>query len=242
MVLLSIIIPEYNCEKYIRQAIYSVLKQPCDDYEIIVVDDGSTDNSLKIASEIEKQHNCVKVFHQNNKGVSCARNFGISQAKGLYISFLDADDVYCNNLYTETIKQCLLSNKFDAIKFSYITSDVTLKRGNTIKFNSNEFTNTDYDFSSQFRDPVPSYFYKNETVLQTLLFPEGVAYGEDMIFQFMFAKIAQSITVCERPAFIYRSNPKSSVHTTNLYYAKINEIKAWAKYRGYARIEEKENT
>ena len=87
--MISVIVPIYNTEKYLKRALNSLLKQTYQDLEILLIDDGSTDSSLKICQEYAKKDYRIKVFHQENKGVSVVRNFGLSVAKGEYISFLD---------------------------------------------------------------------------------------------------------------------------------------------------------
>jgi len=91
----SVIIPLYNKEKYISETLQSVFNQQYSDFEIIVVNDGSTDNGLKEVFKI--QHDKLIVFDNKNRGVSEARNFGMLQAKGDYFAFLDADDIWKNN-------------------------------------------------------------------------------------------------------------------------------------------------
>lgn len=91
----SIIMPAYNSEKYIREAINSILKQNFQDFELIIVNDASIDNTLKIAKEFAKKDKRIKVFsHKKNKKRAGALNTGIKKAKGKYISFLDVDDIY----------------------------------------------------------------------------------------------------------------------------------------------------
>lgn len=92
--LISIVIPLYNKEKHIKKTVLSVLDQTFTNFEIIVINDGSTDNSLKTLMTIKDKRLCV--FTTKNQGVSKARNFGISKAKGKFIAFLDADDVWLN--------------------------------------------------------------------------------------------------------------------------------------------------
>jgi glycosyltransferase involved in cell wall biosynthesis len=91
----SVIVPVYNCAEYIRESLYSAIHQtyPSTAVEIIVVDDGSTDNTLEIIKEISCHRSNMRVFSQSNQGPSAARNFGLSQARGDYIQFLDADDI-----------------------------------------------------------------------------------------------------------------------------------------------------
>lgn len=97
----SVVIPLYNKEHYIEATIRSVLNQTCDDYELIVVDDGSKDNSLALARKYECDR--VRVIAQQNQGVSVARNTGIQNARGKFIAFLDADDQWREN-YLATIQ------------------------------------------------------------------------------------------------------------------------------------------
>lgn len=93
MATVSVIIPSYNCAKYVAEAIESVLNQTYDDFEIIVVDDGSTDNTKEILKEyIEKKR--IQYIYQENQGPGAARNSGIKASKGEYIAFLDADDAF----------------------------------------------------------------------------------------------------------------------------------------------------
>lgn len=91
-ILISVIIPVFNTEKYLSRCVESVLNQSFKDFELILVDDGSTDNSGKICDEYSSEDSRVKVIHQDNQGVSVARNQGMAVARGLYVSFVDSDD------------------------------------------------------------------------------------------------------------------------------------------------------
>ena len=101
----SIIIPAYNCEKYLNQAVESVCCQPVQDMEILLVDDGSTDSTGQLCDQLAEKirgnkafgSSAVTVIHQENRGVSAARNAGIRRASGEYLLFLDADDAYADN-------------------------------------------------------------------------------------------------------------------------------------------------
>ncbi len=92
MAIFSIVVPIYNIAQYLRQCLDSLVSQTFQDKEIILIDDGSTDSSREICDEYNKRYNCVKVIHQKNKGVSQARNVGLSLALGEWIVFVDADD------------------------------------------------------------------------------------------------------------------------------------------------------
>lgn len=112
----SVVIPLYNKEHYIRRTLKSVLAQTFDDFEVIVVNDGSTDNSYREALKVRSDR--ITVINQENQGVSVARNTGIAHAKGNYIAFLDADDQWKNN-YLETIDRLTIKYPQSAI---YVTA------------------------------------------------------------------------------------------------------------------------
>src|ERR1035437_2795157 len=102
----SIIIPLYNKAKYIQKAIHSILSQTFQEYEIIIVNDGSTDNSLEVISSCQLSTVNYQLINQENKGVSTARNIGVKAAKSDYIAFLDADD-WWEPTYLEEIKRLI---------------------------------------------------------------------------------------------------------------------------------------
>ena len=116
----SVVIPLYNKEKYIKRAINSVLNQTFQNFEIIVVNDGSTDNSLSVVRKIKDKR--LRIFNQKNLGVSNARNKGIKNSKGNYIALLDADDKFLNN-YLETIVKLIIkypNNSFFGTAFKRV--------------------------------------------------------------------------------------------------------------------------
>lgn len=93
----SIIMPVYNKEKYVRKSIISILDQSYTDFELLVINDGSTDNSLSICLELQEKDNRIKVISVENGGVSKARNIGLDNAKGKYVMFIDSDDYIAKN-------------------------------------------------------------------------------------------------------------------------------------------------
>lgn len=118
--LLSIIVPVYNVEKYLRKCVDSLLAQDLspEEYEIILVDDGSTDQGGKICDEYALSHPNVKVIHQQNGGLSVARNNGIDVAKGKYIQFVDSDDYLEPNVLKALVEK-MESDKLDVLRFNY---------------------------------------------------------------------------------------------------------------------------
>lgn len=116
-VLISIIVPVYNAEKYLQNCVDSILNQTFGDVEIILVDDGSIDGSSLLCDSFAQQDCRVKVFHQSNQGVSSARNKGIDNAVGQYVTFVDADDIVDNNVCA-IFAEALMANDYDLFCYS----------------------------------------------------------------------------------------------------------------------------
>ena len=116
---ISVIIPVYNAQDYLMECIESVLKQSYQDFEVICIDDGSSDRSGEILKKFAEKDKRVIIITQNNKGVSIARNKGIQQAKGKYIYFLDSDD-YIEEDALEICSQALEKKALDAVYFDTI--------------------------------------------------------------------------------------------------------------------------
>lgn len=119
---LSVIVPVYNAEKYIHRCIISILKQTFQNIEVIVVDDGSVDNSIFIIDELIEKDSRIRLIKQENKGVSAARNEGIKNAKGKYVTFVDADDYLTPNTYECIITSMRQRNISNAI-YAYAMVD-----------------------------------------------------------------------------------------------------------------------
>ncbi len=119
---LSIIVPIYNVAPYLRKCVDSLLAQDISDYEIILVDDGSTDNSGEIAQQYADTYANVKLISQENKGLSVARNVGIKQANGKYIIFVDSDDYLQPNCLGDLIAQAEI-DELDVLRFRYQNVD-----------------------------------------------------------------------------------------------------------------------
>ncbi|MGT2741902.1 glycosyltransferase [Streptococcus plurextorum] len=122
--LLSVIIPVYNVEKYLKRCLESILVQSWNDYEIILVDDGSTDSSAQICDSYAEKYEMIRVIHKENKGLSDTRNQGIEQAVGEYVYFPDSDDWLEPNTFSDLsdiIEECI----YDIISFNreFVTSE-----------------------------------------------------------------------------------------------------------------------
>ena len=111
---ISIIIPVYNVEKYLNKCLNSVIEQTYKNIEVILIDDGSTDNSGKICDEYAKNDIRIKIIHQQNGGVSTARNNGLEHATGKYITFVDSDD-YIEKEMIETMAKKIMKKNADIV-------------------------------------------------------------------------------------------------------------------------------
>ena len=116
--LISIIVPVYKVEKYLRRCVDSILSQTYQNIEVLLIDDGSPDSSGDICDKYSEKDPRVRVFHKENGGVSSARNMALDIARGEYVSFIDSDDFIQNNTFEVLIKE-LLNNSADAIRFAY---------------------------------------------------------------------------------------------------------------------------
>lgn len=113
--IISVIVPVYNIREYLREAVDSVLKQDYQKLQVILIDDGSTDDSGKICDEYAQRDNRISVIHQKNGGAASAKNTGLKVAEGEYLAFLDSDDYLEEGAYSYMVKQ-LEDNKADAIQ------------------------------------------------------------------------------------------------------------------------------
>lgn len=232
MPLISVIIPVYNCEKYISRAIESVHRQPLSfACEIIVVDDGSEDHSLEVCRSLMQEIQSLKVIHQDNQGVSAARNCGIRAASGEYVMFLDADDMYVDGILGEGLED-ILKQKFDVIMFSAYTANIEKDR-----FGINMVLR---DLVCTGKQPIsiPGTFasglYRRKYLLdKNILFDEEVRINEDQVFNLKAMYMAGKIRFCSRFCYIYIKNPYSASHKGDL---GMEYMKAWKK--GYDWFEE----
>lgn len=158
----SIIMPVYNGEEFLEKSIESVSKQTLKDIELICVDDGSTDNSLKILKDLQKKYDFIKILTQENQGSGKARNYGIDESKGEYIGFLDADDIFVDSDALERMYE--IGNFYDADMVAANLKEL-LPDGELI-YNSNYKDDNYYEFKKIEKiHPkeygVPWAFYKN---------------------------------------------------------------------------------
>jgi len=117
--MISVIIPVYNCEKWLEACVSSLINQSYKDFEILLVNDGSTDGSEAVCKSLAGEHCCIRYFSKENGGAASARNLGLDNAKGDYVAFVDADDTVKRN-YLETLIKSATEYNADIVMCDYI--------------------------------------------------------------------------------------------------------------------------
>ena len=217
--MISIIVPVYNSEKYLQDAINSVLSQSYTDWELILIDDGSTDSSGKICDDAALVSQKIKVIHKPNGGPSSARNAGLEIMKGDFLIFLDGDDLLPANTLETFVNigkkhdKSVVSGKI--IKFSTPSS---VKISSEISFEVREITSHEAIERILYQDKLdnsmsgkmfPAHLWRD------MRFREGSFYEDLDIFYRIFLKTDRIISA-DFVAYLYRQHPESYVHTFSL--------------------------
>lgn len=209
----TIVVPLYNCEAYIAKCLKSLLQQDFEDYEVIVVNDGSTDHSLEVAKNCTKASERVRIVSQKNKGLSGARNTGIREAKAEYLIFIDADDYVEPTLLSSIDK--VINNK-DLLMYGYY-NDI-YEDDQLTSSSKREFSSTDVEKCVKTMQPLLlsgligyawNKVYKRAVLLKNnLLFREGTALVEDIVFNNDVFSCTDSIGILCMPLvhYIQRNN------------------------------------
>lgn len=187
----SIIIPVYNGEKTIERCLDSIINQEIDLFEIIIINDESTDNTLKICQDYQKKYNNIKIINQQNAGPSVARNRGIKEAIGKYLIFVDADD-FISETFFETIEKYTISD-IDILKYNikYHGNRVEESLFNTNNFDIDDGENILYKFIKEekiFATPWMYIFNRNLFVDNNLFFKENTIHEDYGLIPCIIAK------------------------------------------------------
>lgn len=224
--LISVIVPVYNVENYMRQCIDSLLNQTLSNIEIILVDDGATDTSPKICDEYARRYSSIKVIHKLNGGLGSARNAGMKEARGQYIGFVDSDDYVSVKMY-ETLLDVAETNKADCAyceftRFWNDTVDVTKPPKKTIKVYSDKEILDAYLLDRIGCSPSEkedcSYgasvnlgLFRSDVIQRSKVefVSEREFIAEDMIFDIDFIPYCKKIVHTNEALYFYRFNPDS---------------------------------
>lgn len=198
---LSIIIPVYNTESYLKRCLDSIFNQDLlpSDYEVIVINDGSTDNSLEILKEFEKKHENLLLLTQENKGEAATRNKAIEISRGNYIAFVDSDDALYENTL-QSIISYLLKHDLDIL---YLSISEFNENFELIKLmpaiGSQNVINCGTEHA---RRPLPATIYR-ASLAKKVEFPSDVLIGPDSIFNFKVQYFSKKVSYWEIPTYKY---------------------------------------
>lgn len=233
----SVIIPVYNAEKYIDRCILSVVNQTHIDLEIIIINDGSTDNSLKICKEWEQKDNRIKVLNKRNTGVADTRNYGLNIAKGKYISFVDSDDFIEPNMYSEMIK-LMKQNNSELCMCNFYIIDEIQKKPFIYSTIENADKHTILKLVSESNNGITVWgklFIRN--IIGNIKFDTNISISEDVLFFYQYVDKIEKISNVKEPLYNYNiGNPNSLSKMNSKNY--ITSIKA---YYSINKILEKNN-
>ena len=217
--LISIIVPIYNVEDYIKTCVNSIINQTYDNLEIFLIDDGSKDNSSIIIDELSKKDNRIKVIHKENGGVSSARNVGLSEANGKYIVFIDGDD-YIENDYIEYFYNLINKDNYDMAFNSKCFNLTNNKRNNNEKysvFDSEIIIEDIYTDNIGCGVAVWNKIYKKDFLdKNNIRFDEKIWYGEGMLFNINCLIKTAKVIVGENLLYHQVFNPNSAMRNFNL--------------------------
>lgn len=213
---ISVIVPVYNCEKYISRCIDSILNQTFKDFEILLLNDGSTDNSLKILREYEKKHKNIIVIDKKNEGVAITRNKGIKLAKGKYIAFIDNDD-YIDKDYLRRHYDVATINDFDVVLSGY--KKVNKNKNILFKY---KIKNTPW---AKYQIVAPwARLYKKSFIIRYNIkfFPYTI--GEDVIFNLNLYSNNPKVSVINYCGYNWFNNNDSISNTLQKKITRKNDI------------------
>lgn len=222
----SVIIPMYNAESYIRQCMQSVMSQTWDDLEILVIDDGSTDKGLKICEELGSTDGRIRILTQKNRGVSAARNRGIEEADGEYIFFLDSDDVIHPCLIEALVKG---AERFQAemafcgyVRLDDREMEERLVRASgkvyAVRWETAEQKKTEEWFHIRFERELSGIGGKliRRECIGRQRFYERLASGEDTIFLYDLCRRQVKLAFADAEWYYYRIHPDSVTHSYDM--------------------------
>lgn len=231
---LSVIIPVYNEEKYVVFAVKSILEQPCRDLEIILLNDGSKDNSASVCKKLAESDSRIKFADKENTGVSDTRNTGIDLSSGSFIAFLDSDDVWSKDVYTEKLKNDIIASKCDIVSFAYNCSYEDVNNVYQTTWPENPGTGHERQGDKNvdcIYTPFCTSWYSKELIIdKNVYFKKGKRMYEDELFKRSILYFAKKVYVVNKevpPLFTYRNNPHSVCHTSAVRKDAYNYLDAF---------------
>ena len=224
----SIIVPVYNVELYIEDCLNSLLNQTYSNYEIILINDGSTDNSIEICSKYNDQK--IKIFNQNNKGVSIARNVGISLATGQYIMFVDADDMVSEK-YIENLIKSIEETNTDMVVCGYTKEKAELVNKKNSQEIKGEIINANTMLENMMENNLQEGYLWNKIFKKSIIndnsleFKEGVNVWEDLYFVIEYLSKSDKIFAINEKLYYYRTREGSAVNRKETATDLVGKVK-----------------
>lgn len=221
MVPLYVIIPVYNAEKYLAQTVDSVLKQNHENIRIILVDDGSKDGSAELCDKLAADCACIHVIHQENGGVSCARNTGIEYALqeavgNAYFAFLDADDLWHPGFLDTDILEEIEREQHDIYAFGTITSDENAEFFSVPQPYNKEIKKGGKSGMWLLKDHFAANLYHISLFRDwDIRFFDGYKYSEDKYFKVICSFFAKTIAFSSKTMYIYRENSSGAMSSSS---------------------------
>ena len=233
----SIVIPVYNGEKYLKEALTSVQKQSYFNWECIVVDDGSTDSSVSIAELFALHDNRFKIFQRPNglpKGANSCRNFGFDQTSGSIVNWFDADD-YMLPEFIETKIQAFKKGVKLVISSGFFTNELLENKKSMQIFQTQELY-TDY-FLWKLKLTTASAAFKKSFLTDKSLFNNTLKKSQEFeFFTRLFVDLSsESYRIIEEELFLYRSHPLSKTSLNQGYNADFKESEAFTVLENFKR-------
>lgn len=233
MVELSVCVPVYNASAYIRRGLDSLIRQKWGGIEIIVVDDGSTDDSFSIIGEYEREYGFIRAYKKQNEGVSSARNLALQNAKGKYVAFLDIDDEIEDGYY-QTMLQESRNGTYDVIISGYkaiCAEKITEYKCNTQSLERKEFVDRYFEFYSKgILMSVWNKLFKREIIAE-LEFELNRKSAEDYLFCLEAYKNIKSIRFLDNTGYRYYKHSGNTSNKLANQYNEVYELKASVAYR-----------
>ena len=205
--LVSVIVPVYNTSFFLEECLFSLENQSFEDYEVLIIDDGSTDNSSEICKKFIIGKEKFRYFKKQNGGLSSARNFGIKKASGNWLMFVDSDDIVSSDFLLsmyESIKHenCMLG----VCKYQKFTNKILLANE---KYNLRKITKNDYllqMFDTNFMVACNKIYHKS--LFENIEYPEGFIH-EDFATTYKLVDMVDNIAILNQTLYFYRNNPNS---------------------------------
>lgn len=242
MIKLTVVVPAYNVEKYISKCLESLVNQTYNELEILVINDGSSDETEKIVKEFENKYKNLKLLNKINGGLSSARNYGINFAKGEYITFVDGDDYLDKKTY-EDVMEKLIYEKSEMAIFSY--KKIFKNKIKKIKLNkklySENFLRKIFSKSDEASIIVCNKIFKKSIIIQNKIYFENKAYFEDTGFIFRYLYFVKKISIVNEPFYNYIQRKGSITKKLNkiIFSSKKNTLEIIKKF--YKERSEYEN-